>query len=108
MQKKLCAFLLSRPVWGAWVEIRPWWRRIAATRSRPVWGAWVEIKKPAKKGGKWYSRAPYGARGLKKAGVNVQVSQIQSRPVWGAWVEISSANSISKLEMVAPRMGRVG
>ena len=35
--------LVSRPVWGAWIEI-PFIRRMTrAKQSRPVWGAWIEI-----------------------------------------------------------------
>ena len=66
-----CRFVkknLSRPVWGAWIEIYmvappclpPVW-------SRPVWGAWIEII------------------------TQTLVAQMAggSRPVWGAWIEIA-------------------
>ena len=35
----------SRPVWGAWIEIKGTKKSISSIRtSRPVWGAWIEIK----------------------------------------------------------------
>ena len=34
-------------------------------RSRPVWGAWIEIRGYAARERRRDSRAPYGARGLK-------------------------------------------
>ena len=44
MQNINYAFLLSRPVWGAWIEIcymvTP---PCLPPVSRPVWGAWIEI-----------------------------------------------------------------
>ena len=33
-------------------------------------------------------RAPYGARGLKLAGIDAKLVSQGSRPVWGAWIEI--------------------
>ena len=33
--------------------------------SRPVWGAWIEIEYVPCAAGVFVSRAPYGARGLK-------------------------------------------
>ena len=37
----------SRPVWGAWIEIRPEaLQNPSSMRSRPVWGAWIEIALP--------------------------------------------------------------
>ena len=35
--------------------------------SRPVWGAWIEICEPAGQESYGGGRAPYGARGLKFA-----------------------------------------
>ena len=55
-----------------------------------------------------WSRAPYGARGLKLdvlAGAGGQRGQ--SRPVWGAWIEISALQAPKSAADVAPRMGRV-
>ena len=34
-------------------------------RSRPVWGAWIEIRRILRGPIQWRRRAPYGARGLK-------------------------------------------
>ena len=37
-------FLLSHPVWGAWIEIcLSIIARAVARASHPVWGAWIEI-----------------------------------------------------------------
>ena len=35
--------LVSRPVWGAWIEMFLTVFVIAPILSRPVWGAWIEI-----------------------------------------------------------------
>ena len=45
MQNINYAFLLSRPVWGAWIEIGYQYDDLQlVVESRPVWGAWIEIK----------------------------------------------------------------
>ena len=57
--------------------------------SRPVWGAWIEILGTITQTLVAQSRAPYGARGLKFAhSVTVELYE-PSRPVWGAWIEIN-------------------
>ena len=56
--------------------------------SRPVWGAWIEILMKLVLYGIIVSRAPYGARGLKLSLVKVVLMMVESRPVWGAWIEI--------------------
>ena len=57
--------------------------------SRPAWGAWIEIQ--CFQG--WFllivSRAPHGARGLKCHVVSVRALDVESRPARGAWIEIS-------------------
>ena len=57
---------MSRPVWGAWIEIQsgPDAKQKACV-SRPVWGAWIEIASYVELTAWALSRAPYGARGLK-------------------------------------------
>ena len=35
---------VSRPVWGAWIEIRVLYHARGAMASRPVWGAWIEMR----------------------------------------------------------------
>ena len=42
-REKNCVFLLSRPVRGAWIEIRMIVTQGRAHESRPVRGAWIEI-----------------------------------------------------------------
>ena len=34
---------MSRPVWGAWIEIGVLAVWLLKKVSRPVWGAWIEI-----------------------------------------------------------------
>ena len=38
-----CACLLSRPAWGAWIEMYRLGFYFWALMSRPAWGAWIEI-----------------------------------------------------------------
>ena len=58
--------LLSRPAWGAWIEIETSCRRpCGAVSSRPAWGAWIEI---------CWAECADGLHG--------------SRPAWGAWIEM--------------------
>ena len=85
MQNINYAFLLSRPVWGAWIEIVNKYFRVLVIASR----------------------APYGARGLKFAIIVMGVVIRASRPVWGAWIEIVYVPITSSDSWVAPRMGRV-
>ena len=104
--------MLSRPVWGAWIEIdcitehrisREKGRAPYGARglkllslfphrqeweSRPVWGAWIEISNRRETRRRSHSRAPYGARGLKFLVPGLLYILLMSRPVWGAWIEI--------------------
>ena len=59
---------LSRPAWGAWIEMSSRFVPILPVSSRPAWGAWIEISMRA------------GASG----------EGCTSRPAWGAWIEIES------------------
>ena len=78
--------IVSRPVWGAWIEIMGQDRRQKqAGGSRPVWGAWIEME----------SRRDQTAKPRR------------SRPVWGAWIEILMISNKRSKQEVAPRMGRV-
>ena len=44
MCKAICSLLLSRPAWGAWIEIeRVMLPLHHPAMSRPAWGAWIEI-----------------------------------------------------------------
>ena len=67
MQNINYAFLLSRPAWGAWIEIFDNGLMTALGASRPAWGAWIEI--------------------------NMHVATVfpgSSRPAWGAWIEMQT------------------
>ena len=82
---------LSRPVWGAWIEIcTPAVCALRCVRSRPVWGAWIEICVDYLNKISLSSRAPYGARGLKYMKHYQPRDRRRSRPVWGAWIEIGT------------------
>ena len=35
---------MSRPVWGAWIEMKLFTVKGIKLSSRPVWGAWIEIE----------------------------------------------------------------
>ena len=65
----------SRPVWGAWIEIRALCAACCLTPSRPVWGAWIEIR----------------------FCVHLLPQKVPSRPVWGAWIEINVYVSLDDL-----------
>ena len=78
--------VMSRPVWGAWIEIGGLIGVLHLGLSRPVWGAWIEMIPAPASIFKEVSRAPYGARGLK--------------------LLIGGAIGIFG-RLVAPRMGRV-
>ena len=56
--------------------------------SRPVWGAWIEIRRRPPGSRPGARRAPYGARGLKFLVLGQKPPLQVSRPVWGAWIEI--------------------
>ena len=77
--------------------------------SRPVWGAWIEMDIKRWAAAADARRAPYGARGLKyRQEVQEKAQRQASRPVWGAWIEIAHHKKWEGLSpSVAPRMGRV-
>ena len=58
--------ILSRPAWGAWIEMVSVTASTGAVKqSRPAWGAWIEMPEPCSRNFfRW------------------------SRPAWGAWIEI--------------------
>ena len=105
------ALLLSRPVWGAWIEIHTCLLALFAYRQgRAPYGARglkfetgmtkVAIDRDG--------RAPYGARGLKYV---VKCSDQQGRPgraPYGArGLKFPPIGPLPLPECVAPRMGRV-
>ena len=52
--------------------------------SRPVWGAWIEISRCLAHCFVTVGRAPYGARGLKYVGVSQNIILLSSRAPYGA------------------------
>ena len=99
--------LMSRPAWGAWIEIKLRTAVASLTSSRPAWGAWIEIHPNDFALYKLASRAPHGARGLKLVSRWLLNSYTPSRPARGAWIEISAPLSMLRHSTVAPRTGRV-
>ena len=57
--------------------------KIHKTRSRPVWGAWIEIRKQRLCALIFPGRAPYGARGLKLTPGNRLVARVMVAPRMG-------------------------
>ena len=98
----------SRPVWGAWIEIVSGLMYTdSGTKSRPVWGAWIEMRTSRVSGDGPGGRAPYGARGL-KYNFSCLCAALPRRAPYGArglkFLPIVAGVQIGP---VAPRMGRV-
>ena len=77
----------SRPAWGAWIETDYTSAVLAIDNSRAPHGArglkrHLVICKRVR-----LSRAPHGARGLKQSVKGHPVLRQGSRPAWGAWIE---------------------
>ena len=97
--------------------------------SRPVWGAWIEIWRAAVRYAVHLGRAPYGARGLKyqtndesktktgRAPYGARGLKLEQKrtPSWGDRRAPYGARGLKSVfaavatqeEAVAPRMGRV-
>ena len=75
---------MSRPVWGAWIEINFAVDKLLTVSGRAPYGA-RGLKSQVPVGLRVeLSRAPYGARGLKCCCRYYPVDRVLSRPVWGA------------------------
>ena len=57
---------------------------IVRCASRPVWGAWIEIRTPERTKTRQRRRAPYGARGLKSDIPTNAPAQTAGRAPYGA------------------------
>ena len=89
MCKAICSLLLSRPAWGAWIEITDTLKESKNNfESRPAWGAWIEMNLKSFPMILTPRRAPHGARGLKYRGKHRIETSSQSRPAWGAWIDM--------------------
>ena len=76
--------------------------------SRPVWGAWIEMRGICTSSTMRKRRAPYGARGLKCSQVPDGTPPAKRRAPYGARGLKYVASSLSaRSQAVAPRMGRV-
>ena len=103
--------ILSRPAWGAWIEIMSVWRLAPILPSRAPHGArglkyglvpahGYTLLGRAPHGARGLKselrhhgdgiirRAPHGARGLKCLNQWISTKDVGSRPAWGAWIEI--------------------
>ena len=88
---------LSRPAWGAWIEMVYLPTVCAALlSSRPAWGAWIEMARVQMPDGRTRGRAPHGARGLKYSMRTRVQGSLTSRPAWGAWIEIRNTAQPSR------------
>ena len=102
------AYPVSRPAWGAWIEMVEDASDLYLYWSRPAWGAWIEISVYQTLYPVMVGRAPHGARGLKwLVYLGWLLNGGLSRPAWGAWIEISRIAHADICVTVAPRMGRV-
>ena len=100
--------ILSRPVWGAWIEIVSLAPAYGETPSRPVWGAWIEIGFAGRLPSHGGRRAPYGARGLKCLLWSQYNCAIARRAPYGArGLKSQDSPDVIGTYTVAPRMGRV-
>ena len=80
---------------------------IAPLVSRPVWGAWIEIYLDQIVEHLANSRAPYGARGLKLL-IGGAIGIFGRRAPYGArGLKLKLTRAVVLMVDVAPRMGRV-
>ena len=70
-------------------------------------GAWIETGIYVERVERGQSRAPCGARGLKRIHLTTRHHLPWSRPVRGAWIETEEAKPDYDVPTVAPRAGRV-
>ena len=109
MRRSFCAFLLSHPARGAWIEI---WRPRPATRSRsmshPARGAWIEMLYcPSSRP---HSRLSHPARGawIEMAWTPPTPLPSECRTPQGVrGLKIEIGAEIPGIYVVAPRKGRV-
>ena len=80
---------MSRPVWGAWIEILTRKSQPKGLSGRAPYGArGLKSSQKLVHGAAVECRAPYGARGLKFDACGHEDTRQASRPVWGAWIEM--------------------
>ena len=75
--------------------------------SRPVWGAWIEISNGSTDIAHITRRAPYGARGLKLNLMLLEKSLLSRAPYGARGLKYHQSASLFGRQPVAPRMGRV-
>ena len=88
-KRLLSMFHVSRPAWGAWIEISTMLFLSRVPRRRAPHGArGLKSHSACTLRGYRPRRAPHGARGLKSIGIGLMAFGATSRPAWGAWIEI--------------------
>ena len=98
----------SRPAWGAWIEMmRSTWATRLTKPSRPAWGAWIEILVCLFAHCLRYLSRPAWGAWIEIYIIWSEIFAGSSRPAWGAWIEMDHVATISIFRQVAPRMGRV-
>ena len=76
--------------------------------SRPVWGAWIEMNNMLSNNEYAQSRAPYGARGLKfLLTMGILLIGGGRAPYGARGLKLLIGGAIGIFGRVAPRMGRV-
>ena len=89
MRRKFCAFSLSHPARGAWIEIYSYFTAFSSCfQSHPARGAWIEITLLQIVDQLTERRTPQGVRGLKYQSKYKNVLENPSHPARGAWIEI--------------------
>ena len=97
---------MSRPVWGAWIEISQFKALTTSGSRRAPYGArglkslvvrpFLSLP---------LGRAPYGARGLKSLVLSQLFIMLMSRPVWGAWIEMTAETMTDEHQESRPVWG---
>ena len=70
--------------------------------SRPVWGAWIEIADYGHSAYRRCSRAPYGARGLKFIYIEGLGKEIRRAPYGARGLKWSCVDYLNKIARRAP------
>ena len=98
----------SRPVWGAWIEIKTRVAVCRVTLRRAPYGArGLKFSELVLNILRYDGRAPYGARGLKLVEVLIQLPSVRRAPYGARGLKFWGSMTKPGNGYVAPRMGRV-
>ena len=101
------AYPVSRPAWGAWIEMVEDASDLYLYWSRPAWGAWIEISVYQTLYPVMVGRAPHGARGLKLVSAEPRKAGHGRAPYGARGLKSLPSGCRQTSAGVAPRMGRV-